>query len=219
MEKETTSEGSQDLSKSSPNPNTNTTSEMQISSATSEVEEISLDPDRVALDEAKEDFITQWGAMGSAWGVNRTLAQIHALLIVSPEPMTTDQVMEELQISRGNAHTNLRELVDWGLLRSLYRRGERKELFQAEKDVWKMFCIITRERKKREIAPALETLQRCQAQTANLKNPEAEAFHQQMSSLCEFVKMADTIMEKVSKGQESQMVPLGMKLLKTLTGG
>lgn len=190
-----------------------------MSSANSEVVEISTDPDRVALDEAKEDFITQWGAMGSAWGVNRTLAQIHALLIVSSEPLTTDQVMEELQISRGNAHTNLRELVDWGLLRSLYRRGERKELFQAEKDVWKMFCIITRERKKREIAPALETLQRCQSQTANLKNPEAAAFHQQMSSLCEFVKMADNIMEKVSKGQESQMVPLGMKLLKTLTGG
>jgi DNA-binding transcriptional regulator GbsR (MarR family) len=217
MAKETTSERDQDLLKSNPNPAS--TAETQMSSATSEVEEISLDPDRVALDEAKEDFITQWGAMGSAWGVNRTLAQIHALLIVSSEPMTTDQVMEELQISRGNAHTNLRELVDWGLLRSLYRRGERKELFQAEKDVWKMFCIITRERKKREIAPALETLQRCQAQTANLKNPEAEAFHQQISSLCEFVKMADNIMEKVSKGQESQMVPLGMKLLKTLTGG
>ena len=219
MEKETTSEGSQNLSKSNPNPSSSSTSDLQMPSADSEVVEISMDPDRVALDEAKEDFITQWGAMGSAWGVNRTLAQIHALLIVSTEPMTTDQVMEELQISRGNAHTNLRELVDWGLLRSLYRRGERKELFQAEKDVWKMFCIITRERKKREIAPALETLQRCQAQTANLKNPEAEAFHQQMSSLCEFVKMADTIMEKVSKGQESQMVPLGMKLLKTLTGG
>ena len=218
MEKETTSEGSQNLSKSNPNPSSSSTSDLQMPSANSEVVEISMDPDRIALDEAKEDFITQWGAMGSAWGVNRTLAQIHALLIVSTEPMTTDQVMEELQISRGNAHTNLRELVDWGLLRSLYRRGERKELFQAEKDVWKMFCIITRERKKREIAPALETLQRCQAQTANLKNPEAEAFHQQMSSLCEFVKMADTIMEKVSKGQESQMVPLGMKLLKTLTG-
>ena len=119
MAKETTSERDQDLLKSNPNPAS--TTETQMSSATSEVEEISLDPDRVALDEAKEDFITQWGAMGSAWGVNRTLAQIHALLIVSSEPMTTDQVMEELQISRGNAHTNLRELVDWGLLRSLYR--------------------------------------------------------------------------------------------------
>lgn len=171
------------------------------------------------LESAREEFITQWGAMGSAWGVNRTLAQIHALLIISPEPLTTDQVMEELQISRGNAHTNLRELVDWGLLRSLYRKGERKELFQAEKDVWKMFCIITRERKKREIAPALETLKRCQTQTSNLNTPEAKAFHDQMTSLCEFVKMADNIMEKVSNGQESQMVPLGMKLLKTLTGG
>ena len=103
------------------------------------------------LREARQEFVSQWGAIGSAWGINRTMAQIHALLITSPEPLTTDEVMEELRISRGNANTNLRDLVGWGLIRSLLRPGERKEYLVAEKDVWKMFCIIARERKRREI--------------------------------------------------------------------
>src|SRR6478752_3736949 len=112
------------------------------------------------LQQTREEFVTQWGAMGSAWGINRTMAQIHALLITSQEPLTTDEVMEELQISRGNAHGNLRELVSWGLVRSVVRKGERKEYFEAEKQVWKMFCIVIRERKRRELRPAMEALER-----------------------------------------------------------
>jgi DNA-binding transcriptional regulator GbsR (MarR family) len=114
------------------------------------------DPAEAArLAAARDEFVTQWGAIGSAWGINRTMAQIHALLIVTPGALTTDEVMEELKISRGNAHMNLRELVGWGLIRSVIRKGERKEYFEAEKDVWKMFCTIIRERKRREIRPAI----------------------------------------------------------------
>src|SRR5688500_8989202 len=87
---------------------------------------------------ARDEFVMQWGAIGSAWGINRTMAQIHALLMVTPHALSTDEVMEELKISRGNAHTNLRELVGWGLVRSVVRKGERKEYFEAEKEVWKM---------------------------------------------------------------------------------
>src|SRR6266481_5615409 len=94
---------------------------------------------------ARDEFVTQWGAIGSAWGINRTMAQIHALLITAPAALSTDEIMEELKISRGNAHSNLRDLVSWGLVRSVVRKGERKEFFEAEKDVWKMFCIIIRE--------------------------------------------------------------------------
>src|SRR4051812_4920871 len=94
------------------------------------------------LHQARDEFVTQWGAIGSAWGINRTMAQIHALLITTPNPLSTDEVMEELKISRGNAHGNLRDLVSWGLIRSVVRKGERKEYFEAEKDVWKMFCIV-----------------------------------------------------------------------------
>ena len=85
----------------------------------------------VQLAAARDEFVTQWGAIGSAWGINRTMAQIHALLIITPSALTTDEVMEELKISRGNAHTNLRELVGWGLVRSVVRKGERKEYFEA----------------------------------------------------------------------------------------
>ena len=105
---------------------------------------------------ARDEFVAQWGAMGTAWGINRTMAQIHALLIVTPQPLTTDEVMAELHVSRGNAHSNLRELVGWGLVKSVFRKGERKELFEAEKDMWRMFCIVVRERKRREIEPALK---------------------------------------------------------------
>src|ERR1044072_2239949 len=107
-----------------------------------------------ALNEARDQFVSQWGVIGSAWGVNRTMAQIHALLITAPAALSTDDIMDELKISRGNAHSNLRDLVSWGLVRTVVRKGERKEFFEAEKDVWKMFCIIIRERRRREIAPA-----------------------------------------------------------------
>src|SRR5690606_15261405 len=101
------------------------------------------------LKQAREEFVTQWGALGTQWGINRTMAQIHALLMTSPEPLSTDEVMEQLDVSRGNAHTKPKELVAWGLVRSVGKKGGRKEFFEAEKDVWKMFSIITRERKRR----------------------------------------------------------------------
>src|SRR5689334_20918490 len=126
------------------------------------------------LTEARDQFVSQWGVIGSAWGVNRTMAQIHALLITAPAALSTDDIMQELKISRGNAHSNLRDLVSWGLVRSVVRKGERKEFFEAEKDVWKMFCIIIRERSRRELRPALEVLKDCSARTSGLRGAEAE---------------------------------------------
>src|SRR5438552_17536778 len=125
------------------------------------------------------------------------MAQIHALLITAPAALSTDEIMEELKISRGNAHSNLRDLVSWGLVRSVLRRGERKEFFEAEKDVWKMFCIIVRERRRREITPALAALDACAARTKHLRGAEAETFHQMMARLAEFVRLTNNVMEKV----------------------
>src|SRR5215207_7076388 len=147
----------------------------------------------VRLEAARDEFVTQWGVMGSSWGINRTMAQIHALLMITPRALTTDEVMEELKISRGNAHMNLRELVGWGLIRSVIRKGERKEFFEAEKDVWKMFCIIVRERKRREIRPAINVLKGCIDRTDGLKSPEAVAFTRQTRELAEFMEMADGV--------------------------
>ena len=168
----------------------------------------------VQLSAARDEFVTQWGAIGSAWGINRTMAQIHALLIITPRALTTDEVMEELKISRGNAHTNLRELVGWGLVRSVVRKGERKEYFEAEKDVWRMFCIIVRERKRREIRPAINVLKDCIDRVDDLKSAEARAFTAQTKALCDFMEMADGVLSKVVRSERSTIVPWALKFLK-----
>ena len=107
--------------------------------------------DTAQLAAARDEFVMQWGAIGSAWGINRTMAQIHALLLVSPDNLSADEVMEQLSISRGNANMNLRELMDWGLVQKVIVPGERKEFFTAEKDIWKVARQIVKERKKREL--------------------------------------------------------------------
>ncbi len=150
------------------------------------------------FESAKDEFIAQWGALGSSWGISRTMAQVHALLMISPEPLSTDQCMAELQISRGNAHTNLKELVGWGLVKIVVKKGERKEFFEAEKDVWKVFTIVLRERKRREIDPALTLLQDCAERSKAVKTVEGKAFHHQMQELEQFCKFASKVGEKIS---------------------
>jgi DNA-binding transcriptional regulator GbsR (MarR family) len=167
-------------------------------------------PDPLTL--ARDEFISQWGAMGGAWGINRTMAQVHALLMTSERALTTDEVMDDLKISRGNAHQNLRELVGWGLVRSVIRKGERKEYFESEKDVWRMFCTIARERKRREIEPALRALKACERQTAGLRGEKAAAFNKQIKALSEFLAQMDAIMDRVSKSEQSAMMPLLLKM-------
>jgi len=145
------------------------------------------------LDTVRDGFIAQWGAFGSQWGINRTMAQVHALLMTGKDAMSTDEVMEKLSISRGNAHTSLKDLVGWGLVRIIVKKGERKEFFEAEKDVWKIFTIVLRERQRREIDPALELLRECQEETKGLKGAEAKAFRDQVKELEQFVGFARNI--------------------------
>ena len=166
------------------------------------------------LNAARDEFITQWGAMGSSWGINRTMAQIHALLLITDRALSTDEIMDDLKISRGNANMNLRDLAGWGLIRSVIRKGERKEYFEAEKDVWKMFCTIVRERKRREIRPAINVLKDCIERTDDLTSPEAATFTKQTKALCEFMEMADGVLSKVVRSQESSIVPWALKFLK-----
>jgi DNA-binding transcriptional regulator GbsR (MarR family) len=170
------------------------------------------------LASARDAFISEWGAMGGAWGINRTMAQVHALLMTSERALTTDEVMDDLKISRGNAHQNLRELVGWGLVRSVIRKGERKEYFESEKDVWRMFCTIARERKRREIEPALRALRACEAQTSGLRGEKAATFNRQIRALSEFLAQMDAIMDRVSKSEQSAIMPLLLKMLAKSTG-
>ncbi|WP_295211523.1 transcriptional regulator [uncultured Chryseobacterium sp.] len=113
----------------------------------------------MTLSEAKEKYIQTWGTFATNWGINRTMAQVHALLIASENPLSTDEVMQQLEISRGNANMNLRALMDWGIVRKELVKGDRKEYFVAEKDVWFLFKQITKERRKREIEPVISFLE------------------------------------------------------------
>ena len=110
------------------------------------------------LTEAQDRFIAAWGQMGSTWGISRTMAEIHALLYITNAPLNTDDVMERLEISRGNASMSLRALVDWGIVSKVHRRGDRKEYFHAEQDVWTMLKQVIRERLRREVQPVLASL-------------------------------------------------------------
>ena len=165
----------------------------------------------VSLGEARDEFVTQWGIMGAQWGINRTMAQIHALLMTAPDVMSTDEVMETLEISRGNSHTNLKDLVSWGLIRIVTKKGERKEFFEAEKDVWEIFRRVARERKRREIEPALETLRNCKAASEGMKSPEGRAFHEQMDQLEDFVSFASRMGDRVASMQHGKAIKLAMK--------
>jgi DNA-binding transcriptional regulator GbsR (MarR family) len=165
------------------------------------------------LTAARDEFISQWGAMGGAWGINRTMAQVHALLMTSERALTTDEVMEDLKISRGNAHQNLRELVGWGLVRSVIRKGERKEYFESEKDVWRMFCTIARERKRREVEPALRALRACEEQTRSLRGEKAAAVNRQIKALEEFLAQLDAMMDLMSRSEQSVFMPLFLKMV------
>jgi DNA-binding transcriptional regulator GbsR (MarR family) len=165
------------------------------------------------LKHARDEFVAQWGALGTQWGINRTMAQIHALLMTAPQPMTTDEVMEDLEISRGNAHTNLKELVAWGLIRVVVKKGERREFFEAEKDVWSIFTIVARERKRREIEPALAILKKCAAESQEIGSPEGREFYKQMKALEEFVGFASTMADRISSMKHGLAVQLATKLL------
>jgi DNA-binding transcriptional regulator GbsR (MarR family) len=167
-----------------------------------------------AVEAARDDFIAGWGAIGSSWGVSRTMAQIHALLMTTEKSMSTDMVMESLAISRGNANTNLRELVHWGLLRPVLMKGERKEYFEAEKDPWRIFRIIVRERKRRELDPAVEVLKACVRKTEGLDSPDAQAIHRQACELRSFLADASSIMNRVAESDQNLIFTLLMKALK-----
>lgn len=166
----------------------------------------------VRLKKVRADFISQWGVMGTQWGINRTMAQIHALLMTNSDAMSTDEVMEVLQVSRGNAHSNLKELVSWGLLKIVTKKGDRREYFLAEKNVWEMFRRISVERKRREIDPILNVLRNCLEETQDVKTGEGEAFYSMIKELEEFVSFAAKMTDRVAAMQHGKAMQLAIKM-------
>ena len=145
------------------------------------------------ISEAKERFIQAWGAFGSEWGVNRTMAQVHALLLISENPLCADDIMEKLMISRGNANMNIRALIDWGLAFKELKPGDRKEYFVAEKDMWNIVRKIAIQRRKKELEPVLKTLEEVAQLTDT--NPEAEEFIRVTQNIKTFALRADNFLD------------------------
>lgn len=169
----------------------------------------------IGVEGAKSMFIRRWGEMAATWGISRTMAEIHALLYLSTEPLCTDNVMDQLEVSRGSASTNLRQLVNWGLIHRVHRRGDRKEYFNAETDVWLMFETIIRERRRREMQPIVETLERCLAMVEDGPAPVDEPAHERtkayakrFSDILEFCEAMNAVFNVVSQAGRRGLRPL-----------
>ena len=166
------------------------------------------------LTEARQQFISHWGAFGPNWGINRTMAQIHALLLTSPDPLTQDDIMTELNISRGNTNMNIRELINWGLVERVIIPGERKEYFSAEKDIWKVVRQIVKERKKRELEPMLQLLDRLEDVEGDKRDRAVKTFVDTVGGIKKLGRQADKTLDTLIRAEESWFMGSLMKLLR-----
>ncbi|TNE54295.1 MAG: transcriptional regulator [Bacteroidetes bacterium] len=153
------------------------------------------------LQEGKQKFIESWGKMASDWGINRTMAQVHALLLISPDAISADEVMEGLNISRGNVNMNLRALIDWGLVHKKLKAGERKEYFYAEKDMWTVVRQIIIHRKKKELEPMIRVLDDVAGVEASC--PESESFCKVVKDIRMLSQRADQTLDTLVKADSS----------------
>lgn len=152
-------------------------------------------------EEAKEQFIQTWGNLATQWGINRTMAQIHATLLISPEAMTTDDVMAELQISRGNANMNIRALVDWGLVQKVYVKGDRKEFFVAIKDSFTIARRIAKERQRRELSPVVNMLE--QLSEVGGDSDKEKALNQIATDMLDMTRQVNNILSRFGDSEPS----------------
>lgn len=143
-----------------------------------------------------ERFIVHWGEMGSRWGVNRTVSQIHALLYLSDAPLTAETIAEVLQVARSNVSTSLRELQSWGLVKIIHLIGDRRDHFESQHDVREIFRIIVAERKKREIDPTLTVLRAC---TTEAGSETPKAVRDRMNETLEFMELLNNVFDEVNQ--------------------
>ena len=163
------------------------------------------------LEQARAEFIESWGILGTSWGISKAMAQIHALLVVSHESLSAEDVMAALKISRGSVNMNIRALIDWGIVEKELRIGERKEYFKAEKDILELARLITVERRKREIEPMLKVLNKIQNLDSK-KTVEEKEFKKVTSELLDFTKKANGLMEKFTKSDKNWFYKLILRL-------
>ena len=165
-----------------------------------------------------QKFILHWGEMGTRWGINRTVAQVHALLFLSEKPLPADDIAKTLGVARSNISTSLRELQNWGIVRVVHVIGDRRDHFESLKDVFAMFRVIARERKRREIEPTLRVLRDCVAEAGKPK-AAAPYTRERLADLVNFFEIATTAYEQMEKLPTSavlKLARLGNKAFKLL---
>ena len=153
---------------------------------------------KTALTPIQERFVVTWGEMGAKWGINRTVAQIHALLFLSPRPLHAEEIAATLGVARSNVSTSLRELQGWGIVKVAHLLGDRRDHFESMKDVWEMFRIIVDERKKREVDPVLAMLRET---TVEAKRPgAADAYtRERLTDMLQFFEQMTSWVEQTRK--------------------
>ena len=163
------------------------------------------------LQAAKQQFIDTWGSLGSEWGINKSVAQVHALLLVTINPISTDEMMETLKISRGNANMSLRQLLDYGIIYKRVIAGDRKEYFVAEKDIWKWAIKIAAMRKQKEIDPVVHVLSDLKAETKKNKTDEGREFYTMVNDIHTFTQQLGDLSDKIFSSNRGELL---LKLLK-----
>lgn len=165
------------------------------------------------LTEAQSKFIQAWGVLGGNWGINKTMAQIHALLMAWPDPLCTEDMMDILQISRGNSNMNVRALMDWGLVTKEMISGDRKDYYTAKKDIWVIARQIAKERRKRELDPVLSSLKEIRQSLKTDPSPENIKFSKQVEDIENFTLKVDQSLDKFIQSDENWFFKLVMKMM------
>ena len=154
------------------------------------------DMTKPTLPPVAQKFILHWGEMGTRWGINRTVAQVHALLFLSPKPLHAEDIAVTLEVARSNVSTSLRELQGWGIVRVVHVLGDRRDHFESVKDVWEIFRIVAEERKRREIDPTLRVLQECVTELKKTNTGSAYS-RQRLEEMLEFLTTSTALFEEV----------------------
>jgi DNA-binding transcriptional regulator GbsR (MarR family) len=165
----------------------------------------------------QKQYILHWGEMGTRWGINRTVAQIHALLYLSPRALPAEEIAETLSVARSNVSTSIRELETWGIVRAVHVLGDRREHYESMKDVWEMFRLVIEQRKRREIDPTKEMLRRC-LEEIDPKDVGAEFTRERLAAMAGFFDAVTELhdeMKRLPTGTVRKLLRLGAKVSKT----
>jgi HTH-type transcriptional regulator, glycine betaine synthesis regulator len=156
------------------------------------------------LEKVEDEFVELWNNMASLWGISPTMARIHGLLYITGASLSMDDIMARLGISRGNVSMNLSKLLEWGLVKRVHKRRDRREYFESISEVWEMFTLVATQRKRREIDPILSTLRRCREDLSPpelARQPAVQDRLRRISDLLKFVALMDSLAQRFFESQ------------------